>query len=394
MRRAFGARTEPVLCLYCETELKPFRGFFDEDFCCGDHREKYFSSFRKAVAGIDVLEKTTAFQAKTRVDSAPAADPRAADFLPISVPLCTVETSQHGCEAAAVSARQELAIPNRRIAWGAALEAEDRPADLAGSIDRPVAALQPELSPIVVSDQRLAADLETAPPALETACPAIEDGPVPGFQKIWSHAEPLPPALEKCSLPSFPAATSPAALSPSEEFAGFTLFCAELAGTPVAAREIAPLQKISTPVLTPVRETIPGEEGPATPDPDEPYWGELYNEPAPAGTDFGPALSVAPEIAPSLAMSSAHRDSPALAPAAHSSLDMMPHHLELISVPPSSPDSVSHPGVAPEFASAMADSHAADSAAGPHSHAPLRLSFGSLVRIKNWRLRITFAKPA
>ena len=35
-------------CLYCETELRALRGFFDEDFCCREHREKYFSSFRKS----------------------------------------------------------------------------------------------------------------------------------------------------------------------------------------------------------------------------------------------------------------------------------------------------------------------------------------------------------
>jgi hypothetical protein len=37
---------------------------------------------------------------------------------------------------------------------------------------------------------------------------------------------------------------------------------------------------------------------------------------------------------------------------------------------------------------------AANQAAEPHTHAPLRPWFGSSVRIKNWRLRITFAKPA
>src|SRR6266436_7108677 len=46
-RRQRTART--VECLYCETELKPFRGLFDEDFCCREHRDKYFSSFRKAL---------------------------------------------------------------------------------------------------------------------------------------------------------------------------------------------------------------------------------------------------------------------------------------------------------------------------------------------------------
>jgi hypothetical protein len=45
-----------VQCLYCETELKPLRGLFDEDFCCKDHREKYFASFRKGITRLPVLD--------------------------------------------------------------------------------------------------------------------------------------------------------------------------------------------------------------------------------------------------------------------------------------------------------------------------------------------------
>jgi hypothetical protein len=45
-----------VQCLYCETELKPLRGLFDEDFCCKEHREKYFSSFRKGINRLPVLD--------------------------------------------------------------------------------------------------------------------------------------------------------------------------------------------------------------------------------------------------------------------------------------------------------------------------------------------------
>jgi hypothetical protein len=37
---------------------------------------------------------------------------------------------------------------------------------------------------------------------------------------------------------------------------------------------------------------------------------------------------------------------------------------------------------------------AANPAAQPHAHEPLRPTFGTSVRIKNWRLRINFAKPA
>lgn len=43
-------------CLYCETELKPLRGLFDEDFCCKEHREKYFASFRKGIGLLPALD--------------------------------------------------------------------------------------------------------------------------------------------------------------------------------------------------------------------------------------------------------------------------------------------------------------------------------------------------
>jgi hypothetical protein len=39
-------------------------------------------------------------------------------------------------------------------------------------------------------------------------------------------------------------------------------------------------------------------------------------------------------------------------------------------------------------------SEARNSAAEPHSGEHVRPVFGNSVRIKNWRLRITFAKPA
>jgi hypothetical protein len=78
---------------------------------------------------------------------------------------------------------------------------------------------------------------------------------------------------------------------------------------------------------------------------------------------------------------------------------MMPPSLELASarsanVPALSSAVEPQPDLAPELATEFVDGDAADSSAVPHSHEPLRLSFGNLVKIKNWRLRITFAKPA
>lgn len=78
---------------------------------------------------------------------------------------------------------------------------------------------------------------------------------------------------------------------------------------------------------------------------------------------------------------------------------MMPHSLELASarstnVPALSPAVESQPQLARELGADFGDGDAAGSSAVPHSHEPLKLTFGNLVKIKNWRLRITFAKPA
>jgi hypothetical protein len=52
------------------------------------------------------------------------------------------------------------------------------------------------------------------------------------------------------------------------------------------------------------------------------------------------------------------------------------------------------PSLAPELMADIPQSPAANQPAQPRALAPLRQLFGSSVRIKNWRLRITFAKPA
>jgi hypothetical protein len=63
-----------------------------------------------------------------------------------------------------------------------------------------------------------------------------------------------------------------------------------------------------------------------------------------------------------------------------------------LSVPALSSGTNTQPSLAPE--AGIPGSQAANPAAGPHSHEAVRPSFWSSVRIKNWRLRITFAKPA
>lgn len=377
-----------MLCLYCETELKPFRGFFDEDFCCRDHREKYFSSVRKALTDFGVVEQPT----QARVRSAP--DPRVADFLLIAISPFTAGVSQHCWAPVALSVRHELEFPSCEIAWSVALGTEERPADLTAPLQHTVAALEPAPSPLDVDSPGLTAELQSTSPFFETAGPAIGHSATPGFQAHWNHAEPLFPEPVRLSVPSFAECGETTGLPACEEFAECTLFCEEPASAPVASSEIAVPQETSIPAFTPAGETIPGEEehDPET-GPAEPYWGELYTDPAPASNEYGSALALAPEIVPVMVLSSASHDRPVLVPSPSS--EMMPHNLELAPARPVNVPAVApQPGIAAELAPAIADSDAADSAAEPHSHEPMRLTFGNLVRIKSWRLRITFAKPA
>jgi len=383
----FGAKADLVLCLYCETELKPFRGFFDEDFCCRDHREKYFSSVRKALTDFGVAEQ----RAQPRLKSAP--DPRVADFLPITISPSTAGVSQHGWEPEVLSVRHEVEFPSREIAWSAALGTEERPADLAVPLEHAVAALEPGSSPLDVAGPGLTAELQATKPFFETAGPVLENGAASGFHAHWNYAEPLFPAPVQFSVPLFAASAETAGLPLCEGFAECTLFCEEPASAPVASSEIAVPQETSIPAFTPAGETIPGEDehDPET-GPAEPYWGELYTDPAPASNEYGSALALAPEIVPVMVLSSASHDRPVLVPSPSS--EMMPHNLELAPARPLNVPAVApQPGIAAELAPAIADSDAADSAE-PHSHEPMRLTFGNLVRIKSWRLRITFAKPA
>jgi hypothetical protein len=84
---------------------------------------------------------------------------------------------------------------------------------------------------------------------------------------------------------------------------------------------------------------------------------------------------------------------------------MMPAALELASVcsaegpaqfnmpGPSSTIDV-QPELAPQLMADISQGQAANPAAEPRMLDPVQPSFGNSVRIKNWRLRLTFAKPA
>jgi hypothetical protein len=253
---------------------------------------------------------------------------------------------------------QEVEIPNSEIAWSAVLEFEERPADLTA----------PSAGTLGI--------LEPAPPCT----PAMFD-------------EPISPAPAQLSITPVAVSAGTLALAPTSahEYAELPLFCEEVRSAPVPCSEIAPVHETQIPAFSPASDTLQGDDKQAT-DATEPYWGELYSDPEPAG-DFGSSLAVAPEMS----WTSVPVDRPVLA---QGNLPvLMAPSLELASsrsgnVSPLSPAVELQPQLAPERATDFVDSDAVDSAAAPRSHEPLKLTFGNLVKIKNWRLRITFAKPA
>lgn len=387
-----------MACLYCDKELKPFRGFFDEDFCSREHREKYFSSFRKALTGFGGLASQTA-PPEQPAPSTSKSDPRIADFRPAPILPLVAETARHGHQPEPLAVCYGVEIPSRVIAWNAALDSEERTADLAAPLESKFGIIEPARA-LFDSSPRLAAELENEPVALslEPAGPADsgENDSVLGGYSLWMFDEPMSQAPAQLSIPSFGASAGVPSLAPTpvDEYAEITLFCGELRSAPVMISEIAPVHETQIPAFTLACEILQSDEQQEpVPDSTEPYWGELYSDPKPAGDESGSSLSVAPEMA----WSSVPVDRPVLAQGNMPA--MMPPSLELTSarsanVPALSSAVEPQPGLAPEAATEFADGEAADSSAVPHSHEPLRLSFGNLVKIKNWRLRITFAKPA
>jgi hypothetical protein len=371
-----------VQCLYCDTELKPSRGLFDEDFCCRDHREKYFSSFRKALSDFgDIQEPPANSVSATTVpevagNSAPAPDPRTAGFQPITALPLISEAAPHGYQPELTALRLDTEIADREIAWSAVLDFEERPAELAAPSDG-------------LGGEFLALSLETAGSA--TSSDSFPQGHTPGM-----FDEPISLAPAQLSLPSFAVSAGGPALAPgpADEHAELTLFCQEHQSAPVLNSEIAPVSEAKIPAFTPASEMLHEDDRQdLTPDSTEPYWGELYSDPEPEGVEFSSALSVAPEVA----WRSVPVDRPFLA---QGNLPvMMPPSLELASgrsanVPALSSGVELRPHLAPERATDFVGGDAADSPAVPRSHEPLKLTFGNLVKIKNWRVRITFAKPA
>jgi len=111
--------------------------------------------------------------------------------------------------------------------------------------------------------------------------------------------------------------------------------------------------------------------------------------------------STPPEIAPALVFTTGPVNSTLSSPAR--SPEMMPPTFGIASARPvAAPAQFNVPSLSLNASTqretiadiSMPHQKAANPAAQPHAHEPLRPTFGTSVRIKNWRLRISFAKPA
>lgn len=146
-------------CLYCETELKPLRGLFDEDFCCKDHREKYFASFRKGIGLLPALDLPPIVQKETTAETTLDA------------------AAEERLELAAV---EEAAVEAEPIEQAAVEFAIEEPAPVA-AVEMVAEALEEVLPPVSAPEPALAVAEETPEeePVCETPARVLEIVPAP-----------------------------------------------------------------------------------------------------------------------------------------------------------------------------------------------------------------------
>jgi hypothetical protein len=402
-----------VQCLYCETELKPFRGLFDEDFCCREHRDKYFSSFRKAVRRLpDILgfpETPVPDAAGAAPDEIPAYPagigepgiapvtaeillsdaPLMADFLPVTL----TASCGAGLLPAVVSGglhRGGLQIPGVETDTHAEMPVADEsitaldPADTGSTL-------------IMIGNVFVGKSAANTPltsvrlplPSLESADPTtLEQGrAAANYAPLTKACAPIDVPRPSLTLPAFhPVPTETPALPEAAE-TELNLHCRQLVSTPFGAPQFQLAHAVAVPSLAASSESMSTE---------------LEAE------DFVEQAPDASVMAPPALLHSTPLDRPVPLSLLSPAVSMDPvMQLNL----PSGADSSStaplnlvarastlEPAV-PAGASEMTQvpaslSEARNSAAEPHSGEHVRPVFGNSVRIKNWRLRITFAKPA
>jgi hypothetical protein len=350
----------------------------DEDFCCREHREKYLSSFRRAINQLPdlVVTPAAAVSEEPVPHTAPvamAADPRVADFLPTAVTPGEGPDSIRSAAPDTMAACCAMELPRTSANWSVDLELEQRPAELLEPIALSASAVTPEaglLAPTLSTSVAIAHGV----PSLEDAgLAAVDENGVAGESAPCACAELQSAAPFSLVMPSYSGWMSGAPCLDLADAAGLVLLCGQVECAAVAASEIALAHEYHLPSFTVSTESMQLDQADAD------------------------AMSV-PESAPALAMSSlpiGHISSqPASSPVMiRPTIGLSsPGSPAQLSVPALSSGPNRQPSLAPE--AAIPDGQAANPAAGPISHEAVRPSFWSSVRIKNWRLRITFAKPA
>lgn len=450
-------------CLYCETELKPLRGLFDEDFCCKDHREKYFASFRKGITLLPVLnlpplkpkqetnseeaiaEPETALVPERPVEvdeepaelpeparvtlapvvemparapklpvveepaaatasveaalddgsaEAPAATPRAADFLHLRVAPFTATECYFMVEEDSFPACNGPAIPDVEVFCDAAFDPEERVAHLFAPADMVAAGVsgqaatpepQPAVTPQVLWPSFCGWDY-TVPlaPALEPA-ELIEDvemmlaGDVSEQTAQLVDSQPLVPAIPM-TVPGFRAPVGSELHPHVAEPVQLETVCPQMESARLVFFDMTPAFEMHKPVFQVSAAAMQLEE-------------ELKRAAEPPAME-APRLAE-PEMARPAAMSAAPLSRAVSGGPFHPTIPAAAARPEAqLTVPAMSSKTDAVPGVASEAAPDPPRGVAAEQAPSAHSSEPVQPAIQNSARIKNWRLKITFAKPA
>ena len=426
-------------CLYCETELRALRGFFDEDFCCREHREKYFSSFRKsfdqmpahqyeaaeiAIAdGEDTPPIAPQFAVSTleteattpRVTSDPpevfvrvfqmvseaAGEPelnatRMAEFTPLN-PEAAGNTRGIIKRAERIEPPALIQFPQASEMPVAELTAES---GLIFQIELPDMSAAPHWTGLPLATFAPASQAERA--EIRWSAPSPSADAEPQSERVCAETGSLMPAEAvnspfdarlQLGLPVLAERSHSAILPLSADYCELFLDCHSPESHPAVALQFAPLP-IELPGFVAPQEAleIEGEDKAGV----EQISAAASEDELPVAGDLSPDAAAVhqaiPEIAPPMAFHSSavgptSKTSALVAPPSPLTLPGFASILE-----PVAPAAAAHMVSGSSLEPTPPD--AAASGAEQDAGKPLRLTFGSLVRIKNWKLRITFARSA
>ncbi|PYT23208.1 MAG: hypothetical protein DMG57_32840 [Acidobacteria bacterium] len=426
------------------------RGFFDEDFCCREHREKYSSSFRKSwdqmpahqyavpeIAVVDGENAPIALRWAGSMSKGEARPPRVesddsgpfvrvfqlvstaagetelnatcvAEFTPVNLgALDNIRGSVHS--AGRIESSALIQLPQASGLPAAELIAES---GLIFQIELPDMPAAPRwtglplahFAPASQAAQRAEIELSTpspsadAQPQAESAC--AETGSLIPAQATNRAFEPR----LQLGLPVLAEASHGAAL-PLADGCELSLYCHSLKSHPAAVLQLAPVFPIELPGFAAAQEALEIESEDQAGAGQQISAEERQDELLIAGDLSPQAAAVHHEAIPEIAPPMAYYSSAVGATSLRSSEESGETTAALIA----QPSALELPGfasilepVAPAPAAQMATGaplepappDAAVPGADQDAGKPLRLTFGSLVRIKNWRLRITFARSA